>query len=73
MHVLKLFLGKYIFSITFLPVSDFLCETSGQSFSWVWMHAAQSSGQLSDTSKRAPFCRVLIWQWPSRRVRATFE
>jgi hypothetical protein len=56
------------FSTNFHLVSGFLCEAFGQSFSWVQTRTNHSSGRLNDTSEHSHICRVLIWQWPFRRV-----
>jgi hypothetical protein len=52
---------KYILSTNFSPVSNFQCEASGWIYPCVWMHAAQTSEWLSDTSGHAWSCRLLIF------------
>jgi hypothetical protein len=48
-------------------------SSSRRTYSWVRMHAASSSRQLSDKFGRWQFCQVLIWQWPSGRVPYRFK
>jgi len=64
---------KKIFFYKFFSSFRYSVWRSGRSSSWVRTRAAQSSGQLSDLSGHARFCRVLIWQWPSGGVSCTFR